>query len=56
MGEMYSKFKVFSDSSDSGDQSSSDFDFCCCPNRGVDLEEDYKQNDTGYCDEFIGVV
>ena len=49
-------FKVFSDSSDSGDQSSSDFDFCCCPNRGVDLEEDYKQNDTGYCDEYIGVI
>ena len=33
-----------------------DFDFCCCPNRGVDLEEDYKQNDTGYCDEYIGVI
>ena len=48
MGSFYSKFN---DSDDSND-----FDFCCCPNKGVDLDQDYRQNDTDYCDEYIGVI
>ena len=24
--------------------------------RGFDLDEDYRQNDTGYCEEYIGVI
>jgi len=51
MGAFYSKFNDSSDSSDSND-----FDFCCCPNKGVDLDQDYRQNDTDYCDEYIGVI
>ena len=60
MGAIYSKFNVFSDSvdfSESDDfQDSGDFVFCCCPNRGVDLNENYRKNDTDYGEEYIGVI
>ena len=56
MGAIYSKFNDFNGLNDSEYKCSNDFDFCCCPNRGVDLDEDYRQNDTGYCEEYIGVI
>ena len=59
MGAFYSKFNGFDGFDgfdDSGHQSSSNFDYCCCTNRGVYLDEDYKQNDTDYCNEYIGVI
>ena len=59
MGGIYSKFNGFNDINDindSRDLSSSDFDFCCCTNKGIELDEDYKQNDTDYHDEYICVI
>lgn len=59
MGGIYSKFNGFNDFNglnDSEYKCSNNFDFCCCANKGIELDDDYKQNDTDYHDEYIGVI
>jgi len=56
MGGIYSKFNDFNGLNDSEYKCSNNFDFCCCANKGIELDEDYKQNDTDYHDEYIGVI